>query len=84
MQEKAMVNDALSAAKTELTAYATAIGECANPQLRATIQEIRNSSEMSHYELFQLAQQKGFYNPATPATPEEISEVKSQFSTAPQ
>lgn len=79
LQEKAMVNDALSAVKSELTFYANAISECANTNLRQTLQQMRNSCETSQYELFQLAQSKGFYKPATMANDSEIQQVKSQL-----
>ncbi|MEM5770425.1 MAG: spore coat protein, partial [Bacillota bacterium] len=47
LQEKAMVNDALSAVKSELTFYTSAISECENQNLRSTIQQIRNNCETS-------------------------------------
>ncbi len=80
LQEKTMVNDALSDEKTELTFYANFISECANPQLRSMIQQIRNNCETSQYELFQIAQSKGYYKPAQQASDNEIQQVKSQFS----
>lgn len=79
MQEKYMVNDALSGVKSELTFYQNAIAECQNPDLRNTIIQIRNSCEQSQYELYKLAQSKGYYQPATPAPPTEIQAVKSQL-----
>lgn len=78
LQEKVMVNDALSAAKSELTFYANAISECANTSLRSAIQQIRNSCETSQYELYQLASSKGYYMPAAKASDTEIQQVKSQ------
>lgn len=81
LQDKVMVSDALESVKTELTSYATAISECANPALRSTIQDIRNRCETSHYELFSMAQEKGFYQPASQATSEEINQIRSQFSS---
>jgi spore coat protein CotF len=81
LQDKAMINDALADVKTDLTSYATAISECANPALRSTIQDIRNKCETTHYELFSMAQEKGFYQPASQATSEEIGQVRSQFSS---
>ncbi|MCM3700237.1 spore coat protein [Paenibacillus macerans] len=79
MQDKEMVNDALSMVKSSLTTYTNVISECANPQLRSTIQQIRNNCEASQYELFQLAQTKGFYKPAMMADNQEIQQVKSQL-----
>lgn len=78
LQEKAMVNDALSAVKSELTFYTNAISECENQNLRSTIQQIRNSCESSQYELFNLARSKGYYMPAALASDSEIQQVKSQ------
>ncbi|WP_334073615.1 MULTISPECIES: spore coat protein [Paenibacillus] len=81
MQEKEMVNDALSMVKNSLTTYASAISECANPQLRSTIQQIRNNCEASQYELFRLAQSKGYYQPAMMADNQEIQQVKTQLGS---
>jgi spore coat protein CotF len=78
-QEKAMVNDALSSVKSSLTFYANSISECANPQLRSTIQDIRNKCETSQYELYKLAQTKGYYKPAIMAKDDEVQQTKSQL-----
>lgn len=79
LQEKTMVNDALSSVKSELTFYANTIAECANPSLRSAIQDIRNKCETSQYELYKMAQSKGYYQPATMAEDKEVQEVKSLF-----
>lgn len=78
LQDKTMVNDALSSMKSSLTAYENAIAECANPTLRAALQQIRNSDEASHYELFKLASSKGWYKPASMASDSEVQQVKTQ------
>lgn len=80
MQDKEMVNDILSMTKSSLTTYANFIGETANPQLRSTVQQIRNSDEQFQYQLFQIAEQKGFYKPAAQADQSDIQTVKSQVS----
>ncbi|MDP4093562.1 MAG: spore coat protein [Bacillota bacterium] len=80
MQDKVMVNDTLSMVKSSLTGYANAISECSNPNLRSAIQQIRNSCETSQYELYKLAQSKGFYQPATMADNKDVQEIKSLFS----
>lgn len=79
IQEKVMVNDVLSGVKSELTFYANTIAECANPELRSTIQQIRNGCEASQYELYKLAQAKGYYQPATMAPDNEVQQLKTQF-----
>ena len=79
MDEKTMVNDVLSNVKSELTTYQTAITEAANQELRQTMQAIRNTNEAFQYELFKVAQTKGYYQPAAPATQTEITNVKNEF-----
>lgn len=79
LQDKTMVNDALSMAKSDLTFYATTISECANPNLRSALQQIRNSCEASQYDLYRLAQAKGYYQPAMMADDNEVQQVKSQL-----
>ena len=78
LQEKAMVNDALSGIKSELTFYTSAISECSNTQLRSALQQIRDNCETSQYELYQLASSRGYYMPAAQANDSEIQQVKSQ------
>ncbi len=78
MDEKTMVNDILAGVKSDLTAYQTAITECENMALRQTFQQIRNNDESFQYELFKVAQSKGYYQPAQKATSTEINTVKTQ------
>ena len=76
-----MVNDALSSVKSSLTFYANTISECANPTLRSSIQQMRNNCENSQYELFKLAQTKGYYKPAIMAKDDEVQQTKSQLQS---
>ena len=79
MDEKTMVNDILSGVKSDLTAYQTAISESENMNLRQTSQQIRNNDESFQYELFKIAQTKGYYKPAQKATVTEINQVKTDL-----
>ncbi len=79
MEEKTMINDILANVKSELTTYQGAISETANAELRQTFQNIRNSTECFQYELFKIAQSKGYYKPAAPASPMEITNVKNEL-----
>ena len=79
MDEKTMVNDILGCVKSDLTAYQTAITECENMGLRQTLQQIRNNDESFQYELFKIAQLKGYYVPAQKATTTEVNTVKSEI-----
>ena len=79
MDEKTMVNDILASVKSDLTAYQTAITETENMQLRQTFQQIRNSDESFQYELYKVANNKGYYKPAQKATTTEVQTVKSEL-----
>ena len=79
MEEKTMVNDILSSVKSDLTAYQTAISEAENMQLRQTFQQIRNNDESFQYELFKVAETKGYYKPAQKATLTEVETVKNEL-----
>ena len=74
-----MVNDVLNGVKSGLATYQEVISETENMQLRQTIQQIRNGDESFQYELFKVAQTKGYYVPAQPATPTEIQTVKNEL-----
>ena len=50
-------------------------------QLRQTIQQIRDNDESFQYELFKVAQAKGYYTPASEATQSEIDNVKNEFNS---
>ena len=80
MDEKIMVNDILGNVKADLGAYQKAISESENIGLRQVFQQIRDSDESFQYELFKIAQSKGYYVPAQKATVSEINEVKSSFN----
>ena len=79
MDEKTMVNDILASVKSDLTAYQTAISETENMQLRQTFQEIRNNDECFQYELYKVANNKGYYKPAQKATTTEIQIVRTEL-----
>lgn len=80
MKEKDMVSDVLSTTKSSITNYANAITECSNPQLRGTLQQLRNEAEQFQYQLYQIAEQKGYYTPAPAANQQDIQAVKSGLS----
>ena len=79
MDEKTMVNDILVGVKSDLTAYQTAISEAENMNLRQAFQQIRNNDESFQYELFKIAQTKGYYKPAQKATVTEVETVKTEL-----
>jgi len=79
MDEKTMVNDILDGIKSELTTYQGVISETENMQLRQAIQQIRNNDESFQFELFKVAQAKGYYKSAEQATQSEIQKVRDEL-----
>lgn len=77
-----MVNDLLSQINSSITGYANVISQTENQQLRQTIQQIRNNCETFQYDLFKLAEQKGYYQPAQKANQDDIMQVKNQLSNS--
>lgn len=80
MNEKDMINDYLSMINGSLAGYASTIAQTDNPQLRQTLQQMRDNDEQRQYKIYQAAKQKGYYKPACPAEPNEISSLKSELS----
>lgn len=80
MEEKYMVNDILESVKAELTTYQGVISETENTGLRQTIQQIRNQDETFQFELFKVAQNKGYYTPASQAPQSEITKIKNELN----
>lgn len=80
MQEKDMVNDILSMVNSSLTGYANVISQTSDQKLRQEIQQIRDNDEKFQFELYKLAGQKGYYQPAQQADQRDIQQVKSQLS----
>ncbi len=82
MQERDIVNDVLSMTKASMQSYEMAICECSNQQLRSALQALRDDAEQFQYNLYQIAEQKGYYTPAAAANQQEINQVKNQLSQA--
>lgn len=78
MQDKDMVNDVLSMLNSSLTGYSNIITQASNMQFRQTIQQLRNSCEQSQYDVYKLAEQKGFYKPAAQADAQDVQQIRTQ------
>ena len=79
LQDKTMVNDALSMIKSSLTFYENAISECSNIELRSTLQQIRNNCETTQYDLYKMAETKGYYKPAMMANDNDVQQIKTEL-----
>jgi len=82
MQEKDMVNDILGGTKASLGNYTKMIVECSCPNLRQTFQQMRDGDEKFQYDLYKLAEQKGYYKPSSAASQQEVTSVKTALSQA--
>lgn len=81
MQEREILMDLLGGTKHSINCYTNAIMECSNQQLRSTFQTLRDEAEQMQYQLYQMAEQKGFYNAAPTANQNDIQQIKSSLSS---
>ena len=79
MQEKDMVLDVLNGTKASIGNYAKVITECSNQNLRQTFQQMRDGDEKFQYDLYKIAEQKGYYSCAPTANPQDMTSVKSNL-----
>jgi len=77
MQEKIMVSDTLSALNSGVKGLSDMIVQTENQELRQTLIQMRNQGETCQYELFTIAKNKNYYQPASAATSEQIDKVKT-------
>lgn len=82
MKDQDMVNDILAGTKASISTYTTAITECSNQQLRSTLQTLRNEAEQIQYQLYQMAEQKGYYMPAPPANQNDVQQIKNSLTSS--
>lgn len=84
MTEKDMVMDVLSGVKASIGSYAKIITETSDPQLRAMFQQMRDGDEKFQYDLYKIAEQKGYYTCAPKADQAQVQNVKSSLQQASQ
>ena len=82
MQEKNIVLDVLSGVKSSLSHYATFISETACPNLRQTFQQMRDGDEKFQYDLYKIAEQKGYYLCSPDATTKDREHIRTSLSGA--
>ena len=83
MQEKTMVADTLTQINASLSNFGQMITQTANQQLRQSLIQMRNAAESSQYELYELAKNNGYYEPATAERTEIISLPESLEESMP-
>lgn len=79
-QDKEMVSDYLAGLNASLTGYANMISQANNSELRQTLIQMRNGDESRQRTIYSYAMQKGYYQPAAPASDQVIQQLKSQLT----
>ncbi len=82
MQDRDMVNDILAGTKSSINVYTHAIMESSNQQLRNTLIQLRDEAEKMQYQIYQMAEQKGWYMPAPQANQSDVNKIKTSLSSA--
>ena len=79
MNEKDIVNDYLAGLNASLTGYANMISQTNNQQLYETLIQIRNQDETRQRSVYEYAKEKKYYQPAAPANPTIVQQLKNQL-----
>ncbi|MFD1706220.1 spore coat protein [Siminovitchia sediminis] len=79
-QDKEIVSDYLAGLNASLTGYAHMITQSNNSELRQALIQLRNQDESRQRTLYSYALQKGYYQPAAPASEEVVQQLKSQLT----
>lgn len=82
MQDKDIYGDLLGGTKASISCYTNAIVECSNQQLRSTLQTLRAEAEQMQYQLYQMAEQKGYYMAAPAANQNDVQKIKTGLSSS--
>lgn len=80
MQDREILLDLLSGTKHSINCYTNAIMEGSNQQLRSTFQTLRDEAEQMQYQLYQMAEQKGYYHSAPGANQNDIQHIKQSLT----
>lgn len=80
MNDQERLTDFLSSEKKMSANYDTFASECVNVQLRDEFLDLFQQSHMTQTNLFQTAQDKGWYNPAS-APMEQITQAYNKYSS---
>lgn len=80
MNERDMVMDVLCGVKASIGSYAKAITECCDLNLRQTYQQMRNGDEQFQYDLYKIAEQKGYYITSPQAAQGDCHNLKSKLT----
>lgn len=80
MNDQELLTDFLTSEKKMSANYDTFASECVNVQLRDEFLDLLKQGHMTQTNLFQTAQDKGWYNPAS-APMEQITQAYTKYSS---
>ncbi len=81
MTDQERMTDLIFSEKKMSDNYSIWASECTNLQLRNTFLNLLNQSHKTQTDLFQTAQQKGWYKPIPQAQADAVSKAYTQFSS---
>ena len=81
MNDQERITDMILSEKKMTTNYDTFASECVSDQLRDEYLKILTQSHKTQTDLFQTAQQKGWYQPVPQAQADAVTKAYNQFST---
>ena len=82
MREQDIINDVLEGTKASINSYTHGIVEASSQQLRSTLQTLREEAEQIQYQIYQIAEQKGYYTPAPTANSNDINQIKNTLTSS--
>lgn len=83
LQDKEMGSDILDMLKHQCVGLTRALTECSNPELRQTLGQMRQFCEGAQWDMYRMAEQKGWYLPSAPADDEQVRRVRQFFQGVP-
>ena len=81
MTDQERMTDLIFCEKKRSDNYSIWASECTNTQLRDTFLDLLNQSHKTQTDLFQTAQQKGWYKTIPQAQPDMVQQAYQQFSS---
>ena len=84
LQDKDFAADALDMAKHESVEYTKAAIECSDQNLRNMFLDFARECLQEQWNLYRLAEKKGWYIPAAPADVQEIQQVRQHYQPSVQ
>lgn len=80
MTERDMVMDVLTGVKGCIATYAKCITESEDLNLRQTFQQMRDSAEKFQYDLYKIAEKKGYYITCPKETENQCQNIKVELT----